>query len=35
MIHKRGTALARSVKRFTGGLHGDNLTINSYVDQDT
>ena len=35
-IHKRSTALERSVKYFTGSLnrfHGANLTLNSDVDQ--
>ena len=38
-IHERGTALEWSVKYFTGGLKPvswrANLTLNSYVDQDT
>ena len=37
-IHKRGNALERPVKYFTGELnqfHGANLTLNSDVDQDT
>ena len=38
-IHKRNTALERSVKYFTGGLkpvlQRTNLTLNSDVDQDT
>ena len=39
MIHKRSTALERSVKLFTGGLKPvsrlANLTLSSDVDQDT
>ena len=37
MLHKRSTALERSVKKILEGLnrfHGANLTFNSDVDQD-
>ena len=39
MIHKRSTALERSVKYLTGGLkpvsRSANLTLNKDLDQDT
>ena len=32
-IHKRNTALERSVKYFMGGLNGTNLTLNADLDK--